>query len=109
MPLNVAVRPEWVLRNTGDTPVTLGQPTPEVLEGCCPGPLSLFGSTIAPGGEATLTFELSMHEGMDSRHDIAVHVPVGSAGGTEVLTLQVSGDFRDTRRIGRPSTGPGRR
>src|SRR3546814_9304333 len=29
VPLNVAVRPTWTLRNTGDRPVTLGEPRSE--------------------------------------------------------------------------------
>ncbi len=94
VPLNVAVRPAWELRNTGDQPVTLGQPHPEVREGCCPGPLTLDTTALAPGETTTLTFELSMHPGMDGPHDLAVHVPITSADGTEQLTVDVVGDFR---------------
>jgi hypothetical protein len=89
VPLNVSVQPEWILRNTGDEPVTLGEPHPEVREGCCPGPLTLGAATLQPGESTTLTFDLSMHEGMDGWHDIAVHVPVAG----ELLTLAVTGDF----------------
>ncbi len=95
VPLNVAVRPSWVLRNTGAEPVTIGEPQPEVREGCCPGPFTVTTRTIEPGGEATLDFELSMHPGMDGWHDLAVHVPLASSTGTETLTLSVTGDFRD--------------
>ncbi len=34
VPLNTAVQGEWRLRNTGTTPVSLGRPGIEVLEGC---------------------------------------------------------------------------
>lgn len=94
VPLNVAVRPFWTLRNTGTDPVTLGEPRPEVREGCCPGPLTLGTRTLAPGQSTTLTFELSMHPGMDGWHDLAVHVPVDSAEGADHLVLEVVGDFR---------------
>lgn len=97
VPLDVAVRPSWELRNTGDEPVILGEPRPEVREGCCPGPLTLGTETLAPGESTTLTFELSMHRGMDGPHDLAVHVPVSPADGaegTDQLTLDVVGDFR---------------
>ena len=97
VPLNVAVRPTWTLLNTGDQPVTLGEPHPEVREGCCPGPATLGTRTLAPGDETTLTFELSMHPGMDGPHDLGLHVPVDDGtDGQEVLTLDVTGDFRDS-------------
>lgn len=32
--LNTAVQQEWLLRNTGTTPITLGRTSIEVLEGC---------------------------------------------------------------------------
>jgi hypothetical protein len=90
VPLNVAVRPYWTLTNTSDAPVTLGQPVPEVREGCCPGPLALDRPALAPGESATLTFELGMHTGMGGWHDLAVHVPLDSG---DHLTLTVAGDF----------------
>jgi hypothetical protein len=90
VPLNVAVRPTWTLRNIGTAPVTIGQPHAEVLAGCCPGALTVDTERLAPGQDATLSFELAMHPGMDGWHEMAVHVPVGS----ETLTLSVNGDFR---------------
>lgn len=97
VPLLVAVRPTWTLVNSSDTTVSLGEPHPEVRAGCCPGPLALGTRVLGPHESTTLTFELAMHPGMDGWHDIAVHVPVMSnAGGDDVLTLVVTGDFRGT-------------
>lgn len=94
VPLDVAVRPDWTLTNHGNSAVVLGEPHPEIRAGCCPGPLSLSSSTLEPGERATLTFELSMHQGMDGWHDMLVHVPVSGAQGDDVLTLAVTGDFQ---------------
>lgn len=95
VPLNTAVRPTWILRNTGTEAVTIGQPHPEVREGCCPGAVTVASRTIPPGGETTVSFELSMHSGMDGFHDIALHVPLTDGSSQEALTLGVTGDFRD--------------
>lgn len=95
VPLDTAVRPQWQLTNTGDQPVVIGDPRPEVREGCCPGPITISTRTIPPGGVATLAFELSMHPGMDGWHDIAIHVPLTSGTAEDVLTLEVTGDFSD--------------
>jgi hypothetical protein len=88
VPLLVAVRPTWTLVNSSDIAVS-------VRSGCCPGPLTLGSRVLAPHESTTLTFELAMHPGMDGWHDIAVHVPVSNAHGEDVLTLVVTGDFRD--------------
>jgi hypothetical protein len=93
VPLDVAVLPTWTLTNTGDQPVELGKPVAEVRQGCCPGPLKLGTTTLAPGATTTLTFELAMHPGMDGWHDMGVYVPVSGQDGA--LELSVTGDFRD--------------
>src|SRR3546814_12125498 len=86
VPLNVAVRPTWTLRNTGDRPVTLGEPHPEVREGCCPGPATLGTRTLAPGDATTLTFELSMHPGDRKSVVLGTSVSVGvESGGRRIL------------------------
>jgi hypothetical protein len=95
VPLNVAVRPFWTITNTGTQKVVLGEPKAEVRQGCCPGPLVLGQDTLAPGESTVLTFELSMHEGMDGWHDMGVYVPVDGASGQDWLELNVTGDFRN--------------
>ena len=94
VPLNVAVRPSWTLRNTGAEPVVIGEPRAEVRQGCCPGPFTIGTTRLAPGEQTELTFELSMHPGMDGPHDLGVHVPVTGPAGTDHLVLAVAGDFR---------------
>jgi hypothetical protein len=95
VPLMVTVEPTWTLQNTSGDVVALGQPHAEVLDGCCPGPLALGASRLGPGESTDLTFPLQMHPGMDGPHDFDVHVPVTSGGATHLLTLGVTGDFRD--------------
>lgn len=94
VPLLVAVLPSWTIVNTSDRPLLLGEPHPEVLQGCCPGPFTFGDRRLAPGASTTLTFELSMHQGMDGWHDILVHVPVRSSSREDTLSLRVTGDFR---------------
>lgn len=93
VPLNVAVRPQWILTNTGSAPVTFGDPHAQVIKGCCPGAFALSTKTLQPGSSGTLSFELSMHPGMDGPHDIAVHVPVTDSAGQSTLALDVTGNF----------------
>jgi hypothetical protein len=93
VPLGVAVRPTWTIRNTSDAPVDLGDPQVEIRDGCCPGPIDLPARTLAPGGSTTVTFELGMHPGMGGPHDLALHIPLTSNGHTESLVIDVNGDF----------------
>jgi hypothetical protein len=97
VPLNVAVRPSWTFTNTGNDTVTLGDPHVQINQGCCPGALTYQGSnTLTPGATTALTFELSMHPGMDGAHDMTLHVPVTHADGTtNTLNLTVTGDFHN--------------
>jgi len=76
--------------------LTVGEPHPEVREGCCPGTFDITATTIEPGGTAELSFELSMHPGMDGWHDIAVHVPLEDGTTEQVLELGVTGHFTGT-------------
>ena len=97
VPLDVAVRPTWKLQNIGTAAITIGEPHVQINQGCCPGAFTVQGpSTLDPGVDTTLSFELSMHPGMDGPHDMTIHVPVQHADGvTETINLSVLGDFRD--------------
>lgn len=97
VPLDVAVRPEWTFTNTGNDTITLGDPHVQVNQGCCPGAVTYQGtSTLAPGASTALTFELSMHPGMDGPHDMTLHVPVTHADGTtDTLNVSVTGGFHN--------------
>ena len=97
--LGVTYVPGWQLANTtgGDLAVTVGQP--QVLEGCCPGPIYVDGVQVEPGqvvtvpagGQSLLQFPLQMHPGMDGWHHLAVPLEVEG----EAAVLQVTGDFSD--------------
>ena len=87
------------LRNAGSAAATLGEPRAEVRTGCFPGPLALGHRSLAPGQSTTLTFELSMHAGMEGPHDLAVHVPVAAEGSpASHLLLGSSATSADHRR-----------
>lgn len=94
VPLDVTVVPSWTLTNTGTEPVELFEPHASVIEGCCPGPLHLGARMLAPGESTDLAFPLQMHAGMDGPHTFLVHVPLDPTG-TEVLELEVTGDFHN--------------
>lgn len=97
VPLNVAVRPTWTIRNTGTQPLTLGAARAEIRKGCCPGQISVSGATtVAPGETTRLTLELSTHPGMDGAHDMDVVVSVTYGDGTTgaAIIADVTGDFR---------------
>lgn len=87
--LDITVEPTWTLVNRGAEPVVLGEPHASVIEGCCPGPLVVGTSLLAPGESTELIFPLQMHAGMDGPHEFRIHVPVGD----EVLEVGVTGDF----------------
>ncbi len=97
VPLNVAVRPTWLLHNTGTDAITIGEPHVQINRGCCPGAFTVQGpSTLNPGVDTKLSFELSMHPGMDGPHDMTIHVPVHHAdGSTGTINLSVLGNFSD--------------
>jgi hypothetical protein len=97
VPLDVAVRPNWTFTNTGNDTITLGEPHVQINQGCCPGALTYQGSsTLTPGATNALTFELSMHPGMDGAHDMTLHVPVTHADGTtDTLAVNVTGNFHN--------------
>jgi len=91
VPLDVTVTPTWTITNTSSEVVQLGEPHASVVEGCCPGPLTLSDITLEPGESSVMEFPLQMHAGMDGPHDFDVHVPFGDAA--DYLTLKVVGNF----------------
>lgn len=91
VPLDVTVTPTWTITNTSTEVVHLGEPHASVVEGCCPGPISLSDVTLDPGESSVVVFPLQMHAGMDGPHDFEVHVPFGDS--SDYLTLKVVGDF----------------
>ena len=95
--LGVTYVPGWEVTNPtgGDVVLSLGQP--QVLEGCCPGPVYADGQLTEAGQEITvpagqtvlLQFPLQMHPGMDGPHHLAI--PLGAGG--EQAAVHVTGDF----------------
>jgi hypothetical protein len=97
VPLGVTVVPAWELTNPTDEDVTVSTAQPQVVEGCCPGPVYADGVIVGPGeqvtvparGRVTVEFPLQMHPGMDGPHHLQLPLLVGD----EVGLLHVTGDF----------------
>lgn len=97
VPLNTTVVPRWEVTNPTGAALsfTLGQP--QVLEGCCPGPVYVDDElvpvggvvTVASGASVTVQFPLQMHPGMDGPHHLTVPVQAGSVS----TQLHVTGNF----------------
>ncbi|HSK24404.1 MAG TPA: hypothetical protein VK906_14560 [Egicoccus sp.] len=100
--LGVTYVPAWDLLNptTGDVTVTIGQP--QVLEGCCPGPVYANGElteagqtvVVAAGDVLNLQFPLQMHAGMDGPHHLAIPLQAGADGGAVEVTGNFTADAR---------------
>lgn len=95
--LGVTYVPSWQVDNpTGrDVAFTIGQP--QVLDGCCPGPVYADGRltqadqqlTVPAGGSVHLQFPLQMHAGMDGPHHLAI--PLRAADSE--AAVHVTGNF----------------
>lgn len=94
LPLNTPVTQVYEFVNTGTSVVELGEPTIEVLEGCCPPPLQMTQMTVEPGQKASVGFSTQMHKGMDGPHLFHLTLPVRSADGEDSLHFYFKGDFR---------------
>lgn len=98
--LGVTYVPGWQITNPTDTAVTFLVGQPQVLEGCCPGPVYVDGEltqagqqlTVPAGDELLLQFPLQMHAGMDGPHHLAIPL----ASGHQQTALHVTGDFTAT-------------
>lgn len=95
--LGVTYVPAWHVTNPTDAAIALEVGQPQVLEGCCPGPVYADGALthagqdlmVPAGGSVHLQFPLQMHPGMDGQHHLAL--PLRAAGATDAL--HVTGNF----------------
>ena len=95
--LGVTYVPAWEVVNPTDEAVAIVVGQPQVLEGCCPGPIYADGElteasqelTVGAGESVLLQFPLQMHPGMDGPHHLAVPL----AAGDGQAALHVRGDF----------------
>lgn len=95
--LGVTYVPEWEVANPTDREVVFTAGQPQVLEGCCPGPIYVDGElthagqgfAVPPGGAVVLQFPLQMHRGMDGPHHLSV--PLLAEG--QEAAVHVTGNF----------------
>lgn len=95
--LGVTYVPGWEVTNPTDRDLTFTAGQPQVLEGCCPGPVYADGEltqagqrfTVAPGGSVLLQFPLQMHPGMDGPHHLAIPLEADD----EQAAVHVTGNF----------------
>jgi hypothetical protein len=95
--LGVTYVPGWQVTNPTDREVVFAAGQPQVLEGCCPGPIYVDGEltqadqrfAVPPGGSVLVQFPLQMHRGMDGPHHLAI--PLLADG--EQAAVHVTGNF----------------
>lgn len=95
--LGVTYVPAWEVSNPTASELSFTAGQPQVLEGCCPGPVYVEGEltqagqtlTVPAGGSVLVQFPLQMHPGMDGPHHLAIPLQAGS----EQAALQVTGNF----------------
>lgn len=75
LPVNQFVETEFVVQNVGDEILhILDMPQMEVIEGCCPSPITVDDRSLSPGEITTIRTRFTMHPGMDGPHEFRVHV-----------------------------------
>jgi hypothetical protein len=98
--LGVTYVPAWEVTNPTDRAVVFTAGQPQVVEGCCPGPVYADGEliqvdealTVPAGGSVLLQFPLQMHAGMDGPHHLTI--PLTAEG--EMTEVHVIGNFTAT-------------
>jgi hypothetical protein len=98
--LGVTYVPGWEVTNPTDRDVIFTAGQPQVLEGCCPGPIYVDGEltqadqrfTVPSGGSVLVQFPLQMHRGMDGPHHLAIPLLVDG----EQAAVHVTGNFTPT-------------
>lgn len=78
--LGITYVPSWQVDNPTGADITFMVGQPQVLEGCCPGPVYADGEltqagqqlSVPAGGSLRLQFPLQMHAGMDGVHHLAI-------------------------------------
>jgi hypothetical protein len=67
------------------------QPYIEVLEGCCPPQLSIGTMALNPGESTYIQSpDFMMHEGMDGKHDFAIHLKTNDPENPDFLVHVLS-------------------
>jgi hypothetical protein len=98
--LGVTYVPGWEVTNPTDREVAFTTGQPQVVEGCCPGPIYVDGEltqadqrfAVPPGASVLVQFPLQMHAGMDGPHHLAI--PLLAEG--EQAAVHVTGNFTPT-------------
>lgn len=70
------VKVDFQIANVGDQQLRLSQqPYIEVVEGCCPPPVTVDSLNLNSGQTMTLSTSFMMHEGMGGKHNYRLHLP----------------------------------